>query len=83
MHRTRLGAAESIGIDEWGFVIGGNREYEMPSSLPTGLRFIDLKSLPTLFQFPPDMAPLPMPPNRLNDQVLVRLYDQDWKDISH
>jgi hypothetical protein len=24
-----------------------------------------------------------MPPNRLNDQVLVRAYDQDWKDISH
>jgi spermidine synthase len=68
---------------EWGFVIGSNRDYELPSSLPAGLRFIDLKSLPTLFQFPPDMAPLPMPPNRLNDQVLVRLYDQDWKDISH
>ena len=41
------------------------------------------KDLSALFQFPPDMAPLPMPPNRLNDQVLVRLYDQDWKDISH
>jgi hypothetical protein len=26
---------------------------------------------------------MPMPPNRLNDQVLVRAYDQDWKDISH
>jgi hypothetical protein len=24
-----------------------------------------------------------MPANRLNDQVLVHLYDQDWKDISH
>jgi hypothetical protein len=24
-----------------------------------------------------------MPANRLNDQVLVRAYDQDWKDISH
>ena len=68
---------------EWGFVIGGNREYEMPTSLPAGLRFIDLKSLPTLFQFPPDMAPLAMPPNRLNDQALVRLYERDWKDISH
>lgn len=68
---------------EWGFVIGANREYETPTSVPDGLRFIDLKNLPTLFQFPPDMAPLPMPPNRLNDQVLVRLYDQDWKDISH
>jgi hypothetical protein len=29
------------------------------------------------------MAPMNVPPNQLNDQVLVRLYDQDWKDISH
>jgi spermidine synthase len=39
--------------------------------------------IPLLFQFPPDMAPIDVPPNQLNDQVLVRLYDQDWKDISH
>ena len=68
---------------EWGFVIAGHREYEPPTSLPAGLRFVDAKNLPALFQFPPDMAPLPMVPNRLDDQVLVRLYDQDWKDISH
>jgi spermidine synthase len=68
---------------EWGFVIAGYREYYFPTLVPAGLRFIDLKDLPTLFQFPPDMAPLSMPPNRLNDQALVRLYDQDWKDISH
>jgi spermidine synthase len=68
---------------EWGFVIAGYREYQPPTSVPAGLRFIDVKDLATLFQFPPDMAPLAMPPNRLNDQVLVRLYDQDWKDISH
>jgi spermidine synthase len=68
---------------EWGFVIAGYREYQPPTSVPAGLRFIDAKDLTTLFQFPPDMAPLAMPPNRLNDQVLVRLYDQDWKDISH
>jgi spermidine synthase len=68
---------------EWGFVIASFHEYSPPSSLPTGLRFLDVTGLPGLFQFPPDMAPLPMPANQLNDQVLVRLYDQDWKDISH
>jgi spermidine synthase len=68
---------------EWGFVIAGYREYQTPTSLPAGLRFVDANDLPGLFQFPPDMAPLSMPPNRLNDQVLVRLYDHDWKDISH
>jgi hypothetical protein len=29
------------------------------------------------------MAPLAMPPNQLNSQVLVRAYENDWKDISH
>ena len=68
---------------EWGFVIAGHREYQFPTLIPAGLRFIESKDLPTLFQFPPDMAPLDMPPNRLNDQALVRLYERDWKDISH
>jgi predicted membrane-bound spermidine synthase len=44
-------------------------------SRPSFCRRVSLcrvEGLPTLFEFPPDMSPLPMPPNRLNDQVLVR-----------
>jgi spermidine synthase len=68
---------------EWGFVIAGHRDFQFPTSLPAGLHFLSIAGLPAMFQFPPDMSPLSMPPNRLNDQVLVRAYDQDWKDISH
>src|SRR5580700_8517835 len=68
---------------EWGFVLASTHEYTPPTSLPSGLRFVDVKGIPLMFQFPPDMAPMQIPPNQLNDQVLVRLYDQDWKDISH
>lgn len=68
---------------EWGFVIAGTHSYAPPTALPTGLRFVDLQGLPALFQFPPDMAPIEVPANHLNDQVLVRLYEKDWKDISH
>src|SRR5216684_728748 len=68
---------------EWGFVLAATHGYTSPTSLPSGLRFINIDGLPTLFQFPPDMAPLPMPPNQLNNQVLVRTYENDWKDITH
>jgi spermidine synthase len=68
---------------EWGFVIASMRDYHIPTTLPDGLRFVSVDSLPVLFQFPPDMSPISMPPNQLNDQVLIRTYDQDWKDISH
>jgi spermidine synthase len=68
---------------EWGFILASTHEYTPPTSLPSGLRFINVEGLPALFQFPPDMAPLPMPPNQLNSQILVRTYENDWKDISH
>ena len=68
---------------EWGFVVASAREYTLPVMLPAGLRFLSVAGLPALFQFPPDMAAVPMPANRLNDQVLVRTYYRDWKDISH
>ena len=68
---------------EWGFVLASTHDYAPPNTLPEGLRFLNTQTLPTLFQFPPDMAPLNIAPNQLNDQVLVRLYDQDWKDITH
>jgi spermidine synthase len=68
---------------EWGFVLAGTHEYTPPTALPSGLRFVSVETLPTLFQFPPDMSPLPSPPNQLNTQVLIRMYENDWKDISH
>ena len=68
---------------EWGFVLASQRDYAMPKVLPEGLRFLSVETMGAMFQFPPDMAPMAMPANTLNDQVLVRAYDRDWKDISH
>jgi spermidine synthase len=68
---------------EWGFVLAGTHPYTPPKSLPNGLRFLNADGVPLLFQFPPDMAQIPMPANQLNTQVLVRTYENDWKDISH
>ncbi len=68
---------------EWGFVLAGTHRYVPPRSLPASLRFLNSDGVPLLFQFPPDMAPIPMPANQLNTQVLVRTYENDWKDISH
>src|SRR5260370_691381 len=67
---------------EWGFVLASTHEYFPPKWLPAGLRFVSMDGLPALFQFPPDMAPLSMPANQLNSQVLVRTYENDWKSSS-
>lgn len=68
---------------EWGYTLAGLGSWEPPSVLPEGLRFLSAGTLPAMFQFPPDMQPVPAEPNRLNDQVLVRYYERDWSDIAH
>ncbi|MBI3683343.1 MAG: polyamine aminopropyltransferase [Acidobacteria bacterium] len=67
---------------EWGFILAGKREYEPPHSLPGGLKFLQAAMLPQLFQWPADMAPVPVEANRLNDQVLVRYYEREWREVA-
>jgi len=67
---------------EWGFVIGSLVPYEAPRQLPSGLRFLAARNIPELFIFPNDMQPVPVEANHLNDQILVRYYEREWKDIA-
>jgi spermidine synthase len=66
---------------EWGYVLGAQTEWRPPDRLPAGLRFLTPSNVATLFEFPPDLAPVPAEPNRLFDQVLVRYYDREWHEI--
>jgi spermidine synthase len=63
---------------EWGFVVAGRRPPRTDLAPPAGLRFLTQEGLPALFQFPPDMARVPAEPNRLSDQRLVHLFEQEW-----
>lgn len=63
---------------EWGFVIASRRPWRIPTKLPEGLRYLDLKTLPLLFDFPLDMARVPAEVNRLSNQVLVTTYEAEW-----
>jgi len=67
---------------EWGFVMAGFTGYEPPVRLPPGLRFLDTQNLAALFHFPRDMGPVEAEVNRLNNQVLVRYYDQEWAALT-
>ncbi|HEV2147573.1 MAG TPA: polyamine aminopropyltransferase [Longimicrobiaceae bacterium] len=66
---------------EWGFVLAGRGDFAPPTALPGGLRFLTPTVLPQMFDFPADMLPVPAAANRLDDQVLVRYYGQEWKEI--
>jgi len=64
---------------EWGYVLAKKTPLAPPTHVSmSGLRYLDDESLRALFLFSPDMAPLPVEPNRLNNQLLVQYYEQDW-----
>ena len=67
---------------EWGFVVASRRPYRLPTQLASGLRFLNLHSLPSLFDFPLDMARVPAEVNRLSNQVLVTTYEMEWGRVA-
>jgi spermidine synthase len=66
---------------EWGFILASHRPWHLPSALPLGLRFLSVADLPTLFNFPLDMARVPAEVNRLSNQVLVQTFDEEWGKV--
>jgi len=68
---------------EWGFVIATKRAFRMPERFIEGLRFIDPASAAGMTRFPPDMGPVDTEVNRLNNQVLVRYFDEEWSSYVH
>jgi len=67
-----------------GFVLAGTHGVRASRVAPRRIAFRQCGwPFQRFFQFPPDMAPLSMPTNQLNSQVLVRTYENEWKDISH
>lgn len=64
---------------EWGYVLAGAPLPAATRALPEGLRFLDAETLPTLFVFPKDMSRVPAEVNKLNNQVLVHYYEDEWR----
>jgi spermidine synthase len=78
--RPYKAAVPSFG-GAWGFAIAGKTRPEPPRGrLPPGLRFLDDDVLATLFVIPPDLGPVPVRVNRLDNQSLVRYYEAErWR----
>jgi len=66
----------------WGFVLASRAPIAMPTALPDGLRYLNELTLQSLFVFPEDMQPVDVEINRLDNQILVRYYDEEWRKWS-
>ncbi len=70
----------SFGV--WGFALASPRAFDAPSRVSVPVKFLDTPTLASMFVFPRDMTPLPVEINRLDNQMLVRYYEDEWRKWS-
>jgi spermidine synthase len=66
----------SFGV--WGFALARQRPFDAPVHVRVASRFLDDRTLASLFIFPLDMSAVPVEINRLDNQMLVRYYEEEW-----
>lgn len=66
---------------EWGYIIAGRGSFSPPERFPVAPRSFDAQSLKGMFEFAPDMARVPTEVNRVNNQVLVRYFEEEWRRV--
>jgi spermidine synthase len=75
-------AVPSFGV--WGYALARTQSFDAPGRItrvPSGaLRFLNDRTLQALFDFPVDFGPVPAEINRLDNQMLVRYYEVEWKN---
>ena len=75
-------ALASFGV--WGYALAKPNVEPSPRSIPdelqTHLRYLSDATMTNLFHFPPDIGPVEVEINRLNNQRLVRYYEQEWSN---
>jgi spermidine synthase len=71
-------AVPSFGV--WGYALAKKAPFEPPKKAPNvALRFLNDAALSAMFEMPADMTPVPVEINQLDNQVLVRYYEREWK----
>ena len=63
---------------EWGFVIATKTSYHKPGTYPVGLKYVNTETVTDMFHFPDDMSYVETKIQRLDDQALVRYFDEEW-----
>ncbi|MCR8560367.1 polyamine aminopropyltransferase [Mucilaginibacter sp. BJC16-A38] len=67
---------------EWGYIMAMRRSvYKVPDHYLAGLRFMSKPCLEQMLFFPKDMARVPASINRLNNQILVKYFEDEWSVV--
>jgi spermidine synthase len=67
---------------EWGFILASpETEFTPPTDYQLPMRYLNAAVTEEMFSFPPDMQRIDVEANHLNNQALVRYFDEDWHRV--
>ena len=67
---------------EWGFILSSAEgDFKPPQQYRLPMRYLNQEVTQEMFAFPPDMQRIAVEANHLNDQALVRYFDEDWRQV--
>ena len=68
---------------DWGYILIHKQKFNIPTTFPNQLKFLNSEIAKTLPIFPDDMIVKTNEINKLNNQILVRLFEEEWDDYVH
>ena len=63
---------------DWGFILASQQALEFSENYPENVRFINGPTFAQMQVFPKDMPELETEINKLNNQVLVQYFEEEW-----
>lgn len=63
---------------EWGYLIATKQPFQAADNYPDGLKFINVETVRNMLNFPDDMKSDITDVNKLNNQMLVRYFEDEW-----
>lgn len=65
---------------DWGYIlVSKEKDYQVPTSFMTDLKYLNSETAKQMFVFPNDMKEKPTEINKLNNQVLVQYFEKEWQ----
>ena len=68
---------------DWGYVLASHKRFEPADSYPENLRFISPELVSSMMVFSKDILVKDKVVNKLNNQILVRIFDEEWATYVH
>jgi spermidine synthase len=68
---------------EWGYIMAmhPDHKYKKPAQYISNLKFISRQSVELMLHFPKDMAKVDTEVNKLNNQILVKYFEDEWSNV--